>query len=200
MPKERLSVFIVVVLIIGGIALFAINQAPQTSSIQVTDCLQSMGGDCLRFPTVSGENLNGATLTFPDDFTGDYNLIIVSFDREQQEAIVDWLPFVQGLKAEFSGLEYYSIAALPDVSAPVRLLISSGMRLAIDDELKDVVVLFYLDDQQAFADALAIANLEETQLFILDQNGGVIWHTSGGYSASHADTVHEQIMLLPFSS
>lgn len=200
MLNKRPTVFIVVLLIISGIALFVINQAPQTSSIQVTGCLQSTGGNCLHFPTVSGENLNGATVTFPDDFAGEYNLVIVPFDREQQEAIVDWLPFVQTLKADYDGLEYYSIAALPDVSAPVRLLISGGMRLAIDDDLKEVVALLYLDDQQAFADALAVASLEETQLFILDQNGDVIWHTSGGYSASHADTVREQITLLPFSS
>lgn len=194
----KLRLLLIPLVIIVVIVLVAINAAPGTSSIQLASCMQSDAGDCIRFPTVSGETLSGNTVTLPDFFSGQYNLVILPFDREQQEDVVNWLPFVQALQGQYDGLAYYSIGALPDVAAPVRLMISGGMRLAVEPAVQEVAVLLYLEDQQAFADALNISSLEQTQLLILDEQGDVLWQTSGVYHEALADTIREQVGLLTF--
>lgn len=196
--KLRLLLFIG--LIVSGALLVAITQAPEVSSIEVTDCVQSSIGDCVSFPIVTGDTLNGETVTLPEFFTGEYNLVIVPFNREQQEGVIDWLPVVQGLQADYDGLAYYSIGALPDLSAGVRLMISGGMTLVLEPEVRDVSVLLYLEDQQLFADSLGADSLEETQLFILNHAGEVVWQASGAYSDALATELQEQIAGLSFST
>lgn len=195
----KLRIVMLIALILSGLLLTALNQAPETSSIQQVECVQVTTGDCVRFPIVSGDTLNGETVQMPDFFTGDYNLVIVPFDREQQEAVIDWLPIMQELQTQYDGLAYYSIGALPDVSSGIRLLISGGMRLALDNDVRDVSVLLYLQDQQAFADSLNISSLDASQLLILNPDGEVIWQTDGTYSEASVQALREQIGMLDFS-
>lgn len=196
--KRRL--LLIPLLIIVVLVAVAIQLAPETSQMELASCMQSETGDCLRFPTVSGDTLNGETVTLPAFFTGQYNLVILPFDREQQEGVIDWLPFVQDLQAEYDGLAYYSVGALPDVAAPVRLMISGGMRLAVEPAVRDVSVLLYLEDQLAFANALGVSSLEEAQLLILDRHGDVIWQASGAYSDTLANRIREQVAALSFEA
>lgn len=194
--KFRILLF--VALIIGGALLVAINQAPETSSIKLDTCVQSTAGDCVRFPIVTGDTLNGDTVTLPEFFAGEYNLVIVPFDREQQESVIDWLPLAEDLQAEFDGLAFYSVGALPDLPAGVRLLISGGMTLVLESDVRDVSILLYLEDQQLFADSLSASSLDETQLYILNQDGDVIWQASGSYNDDLADELRQQVAGLQF--
>lgn len=193
--KLRLLLLLVVVIVAGAL-IVAVNQTPDISTIEVVECVQSTEGDCIRFPIVSGDTLNGETVTLPDFFTGAYNIVIVPFDREQQEGVIEWLPVMQDLQAEYDELRYYSVGALPDLPAGVRLLISGGMSLAVDSDVRDAAVLIYLEDQTLFADSLGVDSLDETQLFILNGTGEVIWQTQGAYSKALADSLREQVAEL----
>jgi len=172
--KSRL--LLILILCIGVALIVAMNQAPQTSSIQLSDC-----ADCLQFPTVTGETLNGETVTLPDYFSGDLNLVILPFDREQQEGVIDWLSVAQDLEAEF-GISYYSVGALPDLNAGVRLLISGGMTLVLEPDVRDRSILLYLPEQDLFAQSIGADNLEQTEILILNNDGEILWQAQGNYS------------------
>ena len=191
----KFRVVFIALLILSGIIVIAINQAPQTSSIQATACIQNDSRSCIRFPTVRGDTLNRETVTLPDFFASDYNLVILAFNREQQENVIDWLPIVQDLQAEYDELQYYSLGALPDVPPGVRLLISGGMSLAVESNVRDKATLAYLDDQMAFADALGLSRLDEPRLFILNSGSEVIWNGSGVVGNSQIEALLEQVAI-----
>lgn len=191
----KLRLFLFLLLIVAGTLVVAMTQAPDLSSVTVNTCIQTTDGDCVRFPQVTGETLNSATAELPDFFTGEYNLVIVPFDREQQEGVLDWLPVAQDLVDEYEGLSYYSVGALPDLPTGVRLLISGGMTLAVDADVRDISVLLYLENQALFADSLD-TTVDETALFILNQAGEVVWQASGAFNETLADTLRQQIAEL----
>ncbi len=196
----KFRVILFIALLVSGTLLVAVNHAPEVSSIELTACLQSDVGDCVRFPSVIGDTLNGETVTLPDFFTGEYNLVIVPFDREQQEGVLEWLPFVEELQSEYNGLAYYSVGALPDLPAGVRLMISGGMSFALDTAVRDVSILLYLEDQELFANSLSASTLDATQLLMLNSDGEVIWQAQGTYSDSLANDLRSQIESLNFTT
>lgn len=195
--SKRLWTFIsfIIILVLMGFVT-ATTLAPAISDVKVADCLQSSAGDCVRFPIVTGENIDAETLSLPQAFTGDLNFVIVPFTREQQEAVIKWLPFVQELHREYPSLNYYNVAILPDLAPAVRFLVSSGMNMATSDpEVRKAVIIVYLEDQEDFTAAMGIADLDSTRVFLLNSSGEVLWQESGIYSDELADRIREQIAI-----
>ena len=173
-----------VLIVVVGLAV-ALNRAPQTSTVTATRCLTGADNTgCIRFPTISGQNLADETLTLPDDFTGEHVLVIVPFDEDQQIRAESWLPLAREIAAERADFTYYNTAIFTDINPAVRLLIRGGMVMAITDEnLQAVTVTLFLEDRQAFLDALAISNIEQTQVLLLNAAGEVLWRGTGDYTA-----------------
>ncbi len=174
-----------VLIIMAGLAA-ALARAPQTSSVTVTRCLTATdNAGCIRFPNVSGQNLADETLTLPADFAGEHVLVIVPFDEDQQIRAESWLPLAREIAAERADFAYYNTAIFTDINPAVRLLIRGGMVMAIADEtLRAVTITLFLEDRQAFLDALAIPNIERTQVLLLNAAGEVLWRGVGDYTAN----------------
>ena len=183
-----------VLIVMAGLAV-ALNRAPQTSTVTVTRCLTSADNTgCIRFPTVSGQNLADETLTLPDDFAGEHVLVIVPFDEDQQIRAESWLPLAREIAAERADFTYYNTAIFTDINPAVRLLIRGGMVMAITDEnLRAVTVTLFLEDRQAFLDALAIPNIEQTQVLLLNAAGEVLWRGAGDYTADQGADLRETL-------
>jgi hypothetical protein len=58
-----------------------------------------VSSDSVKFPAVSGFNLNRQELEFPRDFRGDLNLLFVPFLQPQQVVVNTWIPFADTLEA-----------------------------------------------------------------------------------------------------
>src|SRR5690349_15273455 len=110
-------VIVIVVVAIIGIALQIIgSRAPIVSSVSVdTSC----NDPCIRFPTVSGDNLPGQTFHLPDDFAGKSNLVIVPFDENQQVQAQTWLPVARDLALAHPDFAYYNVPVFPSMAAPM---------------------------------------------------------------------------------
>ena len=87
----------------------------------------------MRLPRVAGSNLARKKMIFPDDFTGETNLVFVAFLRQHQDHIDEWVPFVEQLAAEFPGLQYYEFPTLPRKGFLYRTFLNEGMRAGIPD-------------------------------------------------------------------
>ena len=94
---KLIGVGVVIVVVAGiGLALLVIGRgAPVVSSVAISD--QPCSAPCLRFPTVSGENLPGQSFNLPADFAGASVLVIVPFDENQQVQAQTWLPYAREL-------------------------------------------------------------------------------------------------------
>lgn len=191
--RIQLSLFLI---LISAISLASLWSAPATSSVQ-TSCLTQQE-TCLQLPTISGSNLAGQTQTFPAAFTKPYQLVVMPFDRDQQTRVLDFVPLFQELSASRPDLGYYSLAALPDLAAPIRLLVSGGMNAIVTDPaVREAAYIFYLEDQPAFLQALGLPDAESIQVFLFDQTGHVLWQTSGSFTPEMAEDIRGAIAELP---
>ncbi len=134
-------------------------------------------------PTVKGSNLQRQKMTFPDDFTGEINLVFVAFLRRHQDLIDEWVPFVTQLAQDFPALAYYEFPTLPKRGPIYRTFLNEGMRAGIpSDNTRARTITLYLD-KKAFKKALDIDSEQEMWLYLFDRSGKVIWRTAGKYSA-----------------
>jgi hypothetical protein len=181
MRRTTLLITVCIALIIIAVALALAVTAPGTSQVTVTRCLTAADtGDCLRFPTVSGTNLLDEAFTLPADFAGDLVLVVVPFTDAQQILAESWLQPARDLAAQHPGLAYYNTAIFTAINPALRVVIRAGMSLAIGDEaLRAVTLTLFLDDRDAFLQALAIPDPDELEVFLLNTDGEVLWRGRG---------------------
>jgi len=145
------------------------------------------------FPQVSGDNLNGKTFSFPQDFTAPRTLILFAYQREQADALGSW---VEGLKLTERSIPWFE---MPIISSPYKLgsfIIDRGMRSGIPDtKIRDRVVTIYTD-QEAFSHALGI-EFEKTAAYalVVDAQGKVLGFVKGAYDLKKASTILQLLKM-----
>lgn len=195
MRNRRIGVSLLVIAICS-IGLALMWSAPATSPVQISCLIREEV--CLQLPTITGSNLAGQTQTFPAAFTKPYQLVVMPFDREQQTRVLDFVPLFQELSASRPDLGYYSMAALTDLAAPIRLLVSGGMNAVVSDPVvRDAAYIFYLEDQPAFLQALDLPDTESIRVYIFDQEGSVLWQASGDFTPALAESIRGAVEALP---
>lgn len=193
MTIKRFWIGLLLMLILGGVILIVAAGlfAPDVSTVKEQACLTAAERDgCIRFPLVSGLSLSGMEVTLPDDFDGDYTLVIVPFDDDQQVLAGTWLEPVQVLAEQHPGLMYYNTAVLPDLAPAVRVVVRMGMNALITDaHLRDVTITLFLSDRDALLTALDIPDVDAIQVFLLNRDGEVLWRNSGDYTPDKGNSL-----------
>jgi hypothetical protein len=145
------------------------------------------------FPVVSGFNLNRQEFEFPRDFDGDLNLMIVPFQRYQQNTVDTWISTVQEIEASFPGFIYYELPTIYEMSLISRTFLNEGMRAGIPDQTaRQRTITLYLD-KATFKSALNIPNENDIYLFLVDRDGTILWNSTGAYSEEKARALIEAI-------
>ena len=139
------------------------------------------------FPVVSGFNLNRQEFEFPRDFGGEYNLVIVPFQRYHQEIVNTWIPFAQDVEASFPGFIYYELPTIYEMPVLNRTFLNEGMRAGIPDQTaRERTVTLYLN-KETFKTALDIPSEDDIYLFVVNRDGEILLRTSGAYTAEKAE-------------
>lgn len=178
-------VIVVLVVVVGVVFVLIGRNATPVSQVETPNrpCVDA-GQACLRFPTITGDNLLGEALTLPDDFASAATLVIVPFDEAQQVGAGSWLPAARDLAASHPDFGYYNVPVFPSMAAAMRGLIRAGMSLTIGDEaLRAITVTVFLDDRDAFLTSLNIANTDAMPVFLLNAEREVVWRGMGEYTA-----------------
>jgi len=167
------------------------RSAPAASSVAVPACAAA---DCAVFPQVDGRNLLGEDITLPNFFDGKVNMVVMPFSQDQQVEAADWLSLVEELAERYEGFAYYNVAAMPAVNPAIRTMITGGMAAAIpEDDIKSIVVMLFLEDVEAFIQALNIDESEALALMLLDIDGNVLWQGGGAYDEAVADEIRREV-------
>jgi len=201
-----LILLIIAVVVLLGVVIWQF--APQLTGVReaaeitpeaaVAACLTDEG-ECYRMPAVTGVDINNQEISFPAMFTAQYYLVVMPYDREQQEGALTWLEPFQELAAEYDSLSYFSIAALPDLSAPIRLLVIGGLATGVRDEaVRPQIAILFLEDQAAFLEAVGAENADEMSAFVMDRSGTIYWRGTGLYTEDAREELEELLpTLLP---
>ncbi len=159
------------------------------SNISVKESILSVSEEDVHFPLVSGSNLMREEFEFPRDFEGKYNLVIIPFKQVQQRDVNTWIPAAQELERRFTDLVYYELPTIYRMPTLSRTFINEGMRAGIPDQLsRERTITLYLE-KKLFKQALDIDTEDTIHLFLVDQQGIVLWRDQGLFSESKANSL-----------
>ncbi len=143
----------------------------------------------MQFPSVKAANLLRRNVTLPADLEGDLNVLLVAFQRWQQDYIDTWLPFVQGLEAKVPGLRYYELPVIERLNVLARTFINEGMRAGIPDaKARERTITLYLD-KASFRDALQLPHEGDIYVLLIDRGGRVLWRERGMFTREKGEAL-----------
>ena len=131
------GILTVLVLIVIAFVVISSYFAPETTTMVDTCLLYEDTEDCLLFPTISGENLLGDVISFPETFSTDYILVVALFGPEHLIKIDPWLEVVVEMGDTYPNLSYYGLPIFTDVSDFARMGAKSAMLIGLDGSLHD---------------------------------------------------------------
>ncbi len=141
------------------------------------------------FPELSGKTLDNKNLVIPQDTKGKYTLVGLAFSRKSEEALQSWLqPMFSAFIDERSmwDTDAYDInvlfipmtAGIQGMSADA---IEKRLKQYIDPELHSKILL-YTGSIDPMRKPLGLDKRDTPYFFILDENGTIVYSTSGEYS------------------
>ena len=193
MQRWKLIGVVIVVLVIAGVGIALELIGSRVSVVSTVEISNTPCTDpCLRFPTVTGENLPGQTFNLPTDFQGKSILAIVPFDEDQQVEAQTWLSPAREVAQQHPNFTYYNVPVFPSMAAPLRAIVRGGMSVSISDSyLRALTITVFLDNRDQFLEALKLPNADTLQVFLLNADSNVLWRGAGEYSDSQGDALRK---------
>lgn len=125
----------------------------------------------IRFPEVTGANLQGEPFSLPGGFAAPYNLVLLAYTQQQPYDVYTGLPLLEQLEADSGDVRYYELPTLPLYNPLFRAQIDYRMYAGIPDpETRARTITLYLD-VDAFNRALGIENSEQMRLLLVTPQG-----------------------------
>lgn len=143
----------------------------------------------MKFPTVSGSNLQRRQLTLPQDLQGEQNLVLIAFQQWQQTQVDTWIPFARQLEEAYPAVRYYELPTIQRLNTLARTFINEGMRAGIPDPVaRERTVTLYLD-KMAFREALQLSGEDDIYVLLLDRHGQVLWRAEGTFTPDKGESL-----------
>lgn len=140
----------------------------------------------MNFPPITATNLHRQKLNLPQDFQGDFNILVIAFQQWHQARVDTWIPFLRELEAIHPGVRYYELPTIYRMNTFAQWFINEGMRAGIPDSLaRERTITLYID-KATFRKQLEIHDEEDIQLRLIDRSGVVYWNNSGVFSPEKA--------------
>ena len=135
-----------------------------------------------QFPLVKGSNLQRKKLVLPQDFQGEFNVVLIAFQQWQQSQVDTWIPCTSRLEKAYPGLVTYELPTIQTRGKLFRTFINEGMRAGIPNPLtRERTITLYLDKVD-FRQALQIPSEKDIAVLLLSHKGQVLWRKYGVYS------------------
>ncbi|MFN8499697.1 MAG: hypothetical protein U0641_17730 [Anaerolineae bacterium] len=147
------------------------------------------------FPQIEARNLEGREFHLPADFEGDLNIIILAFQRWQQDIIDVWVPHLDALTARRPGVRIYELPTLANRYRMVQRFIDGGMAAGIASKDARERTLTIYTDKKRFLAPLAVTDESTITLLLVDRDGRVLWRGAGEYDAGTLAALEGALLL-----
>jgi hypothetical protein len=128
-------------------------------------------------PPVTAYALDRAKVTLPGDFTAPLNLLILSFQRDQQSEIDAWLPALTPPAAPT--VQIWLLPVSQRANGLYRWWLNASLRTSLPaSQPRRYTVPLYVDKPR-FLRALQVSSEQEVVLLLTDKAGHVLWRTAG---------------------
>ena len=131
------------------------------------------------FPAVTAYSLAKTKVSLPQDFGGKLNLLLLSFEREQQKDVDTWMPLVHDLKSANPNLRAFMFPVFPHENMLYRWWLALSLRgdVKAPGDLAFTMPLYL--NKERFRQELQIPTEQEIVVLLVDKQGHVLWRTDG---------------------
>ena len=137
--------------------------------------------DSNKFPTVMGTNLHGDEKTLPDCLEKENTIMVVAFERWQQELCDAWYEKIEEHMKSGENTAYFEVPTISKMNGFMRWFIYRGMRGGITDpQMRRQVVTLHID-KEPFKTALGIDSEKTVYVYVVNKEGEIIAQESGKY-------------------
>lgn len=135
-----------------------------------------------QFPAIQATNLNNKRLHFPEDFSGQLNLVVISFAREQQHDVDTWIPMAREIQSKHSKFNYYELPTMSRENLLYRWWFDAALRNNTNDrDLHNQILTAYVNKRK-FLTALHIADEKQAVAVLVDRAGKIYWRADGAFT------------------
>lgn len=169
---ERLTIVVAIVWILVGLLVQGATTPPAPA----------LG----EFSTIQATSLDGVHMDLAANFSGQLNLVIISFAREQQQEVDSWIPAARKIESAHGQFRYYELPTMSRENLLYRWWFNEALRSnTTDKDLRSRILTAYVN-KRAFKKSLHIENEKRVVAILVDPKGHVYWRADGSYK--DADT------------
>src|ERR1700679_1067932 len=126
-------------------------------------------------PTVTAYALDKNKITLPADFSAPLNLLILSFQRDQQTVVDGWVKEMP----QAGAMQAWILPISPRANGLYRWWLNSSLRGSLSpSQPRRYTVPLYVDKAK-FLRSLQVSSEQEVVLLLTDKAGHVLWRTAG---------------------
>jgi hypothetical protein len=146
------------------------------------------------FPAITSYSLDKAKVNLPADLEGQLNLLLISFEPEQQKDINTWVPAAQVLQHTNFNFRWYRMPVSNRENFVFRWWGNSSMRSdETDPETWHWIVPLYVNKDD-FRRSLQIPNEHSIVALLTDKQGRVLWRASGGLTSDKRSSLEAALV------
>jgi len=146
-----------------------------------------------KFPELKASNLESREFNLPHDFGGERNLVLIAFQREQQEQLDTWLKEMNRFQEADPGFQYYELPTIDKLNPLMRWFIDSGMRRGIPDKNARARTITLYIDKKPFEESLQLPTEKIVYALLVDRSGSVLWRTEGEYNQTKGESLRQAL-------
>ena len=167
---ERLLVVLPIVWVLAGLLA-------QGASSQAAPALG-------KFSAIQATSLDRTHMHLPANFPGQLNLVIISFAREQQQAVDTWIPAARKIESAHGQFRFYELTTMSRENLLYRWWFDESLRSnTTDKDMRSRILTAYVN-KRAFKKSLQIENEKRVVAILVDPKGTVYWRGDGSCADS----------------
>lgn len=167
---------------IGSIAGTLLLAAILPWSARATEIIDRRDNEPGTFPVIEAQTLRGRTVRLPYQLKGESNLLLVAYQREQQEDIDTWLAVLDTLAPQLPDFAYYELPTIGSGYKWMRAVIDGGMKQGIPDRAqRDRTITLYIDVDW-YRGQIGTADHDEIAALLVDRQGTILDRWYGRYT------------------
>lgn len=139
-----------------------------------------------RFPALTVKDLEGRTLSFPDDLSISSGVALVAFARDHQSLVDSWVEWLEERTALDPHFSFFEIPAISGRWSIARSFIDGGMARAIVDPIVLRRTLTYYGRLDRLTEPLGIEDRTTISVIALGKHGKVLGRVMGAFDATSA--------------
>jgi len=150
----------------------------------------------MKFPDLSGDNLEKKKYNIPYDLEGELNVLILPFQRWHQNLVDEWSLFLNDIERSNNNFRYYEVPTLNSAYKVMRFMIDGGMRAGIPDRsVRERTITLYTN-KPLIEHHLDIRSENTIYLFLIRKNGEILWRSEGEYESQKGEKLLKAIKKL----